>query len=145
MPYVREEKLSVKQIKKILTHQKIDFSNVVEKRDLILLVEESCPTLKEAKEILKKTSTSSSKPTKNRTSSSDNTKNAYEQMSRMTPAQMKQQATMMRRNPDLVRRSNAQLANKTDSEIRQMVRSSSLKFNEIKFKIQAIKFKTQAQ
>ena len=120
MPYVREERLSVKQIKQILKSKNIDYSNVVEKRDLILLVEENVPTLTEAKEILnKKPSMSSSSKPKNSTSNV-NTKKAYEQMSRMTPAQMKQQATMMRRNPGLVRRSNPQLATKSDAEIRQM-------------------------
>ena len=54
MPYVREERLSVKQIKQILKSKNIDYSNVVEKRDLILLVEENVPTLTEAKEILNK-------------------------------------------------------------------------------------------
>ena len=115
--------MSVKQIKQILRSKNVDYSNVVEKRDLILLVEENVPTLKEAKEIMNKTTSTSSKPkpkNTNSTSSNVNTKKAYEQMSRMTPAQMKQQATMMRRNPGLVRRSNPQLATKSDAEIRQM-------------------------
>ena len=120
MPYVREERLSVKQIKQILKSKNIDYSNVVEKRDLILLVEENVPTLTEAKEILNKKTSTSIPKSKNSTSSNVNTKKAYEQMSRMTPAQMKQQATMMRRNPSLVRRSNPQLATKSDAEIRQM-------------------------
>ena len=121
MPYVREERLSVKQIKQILKSKNIDYSNVVEKRDLILLVEENVPTLTEAKEILnKKTSTSSSKPKNTNSTSNVFTKKRCEQMNRMTPAQMKQQAAMMRRNPGLVRRSNPQLATKSDAEIRQM-------------------------
>jgi len=111
----------VKQIKKILKIKNIDFSSVVEKRDLILLVEKNVSTAKEARDILS-SSTTSPKPKPKAASNLPhmNTQKAYEQMSRMNPTQLKYQATAMRRDPSLVRRSNPQLAGKTDAEIRQM-------------------------
>lgn len=105
--YVKSEKLSVKQIKQILKHKNIDYSSVVEKRDLIFLVEKNVPTAKEARDILTLSKTSGSKTSGSTTSSippTSNPKKAYEKMSKMSPAQMKYQAQSMRRDPSLVRR-----------------------------------------
>jgi len=124
--------ISVKNCKRILSAKGIDYSSVVEKKDLLSLVRSCCTSAAEAKKLLesgssaKRTSKTAPKVSsstrqrsgKNATKTSDDFKQAAAQMQNMSPQQLRYQASAMRRDPAMVRRSNPKMKNMSDDQIR---------------------------
>eukprot|EP00939_MAST-03C_sp_MAST-3C-sp1_P004989 g4989.t1 len=117
--------LKNRDLKKCLKYKKVDYSSVVERHDLVRLTVKHIDGLDEAKTILekleRKTETSNAAPTSSNTTAMPdaipNFARAIERMSNMTPEQIKQQASAMKRNPSLVRQSNPHMAHMTNSQI----------------------------
>lgn len=125
--------LSVKQLKNILMAKAASFEkkrkervlasleSVHEKKDLVKLVSDNVK-ISEIESLLSSTPTSASPSTSSSSSVKPNKSAAKAQSGGMptpTPAQLKQQAKLMRENPGMVRRAQPAFANMTDAQIRE--------------------------
>ena len=124
------DQLSVRQLKNVLAAKMATESarrrdvvlgqmeKLVEKPALLKLVQEHVSP-GEVEQLLRVVPTPSAEKPAAKTSSKSKNSNSSANPPMPSPAQLRQQAAMIRKNPDLVRRSQPAFSKMTDAEIRQ--------------------------